>query len=79
MDKEELYRINTKYCERYFDTVRELATDRTFKKAWITIESERSEIGLPERYQSYTSFRKAFMHNTHETFNQAKKKRASRS
>jgi hypothetical protein len=74
MNKDELFRINTMYCEKYFDTLIELASDRTYKSAWETIEYERSEIGLPERYSSYNSFRKAFHLHTNNVLLKAKQK-----
>ena len=75
MDKEELYRINTMYCDKYFDTLIELASDRTFKAAWQMIENERIDIGLPERYTTYNSFRKAFHLHTNNKLLRAKQKK----
>jgi hypothetical protein len=74
MNKEELFRINTMYCEKYFDTLLELASDRTYKSAWETIEYQRAEIGLPERYSSYNSFRKAFHFHSNKVLSMAKQK-----
>ena len=76
MNKDELFRINTMYCHKYFDTVIDLASDKTFKAAWITIEKERIEIGLPERYTTYNSFRKAFHLHTNKVLLNAKTKKS---
>lgn len=75
MNKDELFRINTMYCEDYFKTLVGLASDRTFKAAWETIETERMEIGLPERYTTYNSFRKAFHLHTNSMLLRSKQKR----
>ena len=77
MNKDELFRINTLYCEKYFDTVIDLAIDRTFKAAWEQIEIERIEIGLPERYTTYNSFRKAFHLHTNKVLLRSKQRRAA--
>ena len=75
MNKDELFRINTMYCDKYFDTVIDLASDCTFKAAWERIETERIEIGLPERYTTYNSFRKAFHVHTNKVLLHAKTKK----
>jgi hypothetical protein len=75
MNKDELFRINTMYCEDYFKTLVGLVSDRTFKAAWQTIEIERIEIGLPERYTTYNSFRKAFHLHTNKVLLHAKTKK----
>lgn len=74
MNKEELFRINTMYEENYFKTLLDLATDRSFKQAWETIETERIEIGLRERYTTYNSFRQAFHIHTNNVLLRTKKK-----
>ena len=78
MNKDELFRINTQYNYKYFDTVIDLASDRTFKAAWETIEIERIEIGLPERYTTYNSFRHAFHVHTNKVLLFSKTKRPAK-
>lgn len=75
MNKDELFRINTKYCEHYFKTVINYAFDQPYKKAWERVEMERIDIGLGERYTTYNSFRQAFHKHTHQNFTQNKKER----
>jgi hypothetical protein len=75
MNKDELFRINTMYCANYFNTVTSKASDKTFKQAWEIVENERIEIGLPERYTSYDSFRKAFHFHTNKMLSNHKQKR----
>lgn len=77
MNKDELFRINTMYCDKYFDTLIGLATNKTFKAAWEQIEIERIQIGLPERYTTYNSFRKAFHLHTNNVLLRSKQRRAA--
>lgn len=72
MDKEELYRINTMYNADYFNTILDIASSGTFKQAWEQIEETREEIGLPGRYTSYASFRKAFHLYSQKRINKTK-------
>ena len=75
MNKDELFRVNTMYCEDYFKTLVSLACDMSFKAAWEQIETERIEIGLPERYTTYNSFRKAFHLHTNNVLLRSKQKK----
>lgn len=45
--------------EGYFQRVYEILPDAgTLRAAWEATEAERAEVGLPERYSSYESFRR---------------------
>lgn len=50
--------------ENYFGRVSQLyeASGFSYEEAWLHVENQRSEFGLPPQYSTYASFRKAKSH-----------------
>ena len=55
--------------EGYFRRVYEILPDAgTLRAAWEATEAERADVGLPERYSSYESFRRGKNHHKKTLF-----------
>lgn len=51
---------NRGYFERFYEILPETTSHRA---AWEQLEAEREEVGLPERYSSYESFKAGKYHH----------------
>lgn len=54
---------NMGYFERFFELC---AENPTYRQAWESLEHEREEFGMPERYSSYESFKRGKSYHLHK-------------